>query len=63
MNAPQTAYERFMTRLAVHAAQRPADGSWALYERLKMDFMSAVPACSQEQYEAAMKAIARAAGV
>lgn len=63
MNAPQTTHERFCSLMAHLAAQRPADGSVQLYERLKRQYQQDVPDASPQQYAAAMQAIARAAGV
>ena len=63
MNAPQTPYERFMATVAVHAHQRADGASWPLYESLKRQFVETVPGASSEQYTAAMRAIAKAAGV
>lgn len=56
-------YARFMALVASIGVQRPTGACWAAYERLKADFVRAVPDASQEQYEAAMRAIARATGV
>ena len=39
------------------------DRGIAAYERLKREFIAACPGASQQQYEAAMAAIARATGV
>jgi len=55
-------YVRFMVMVAAMGVQRPEGASWAAYERLKADFVRAVPDASQEQYESAMRAIARATG-
>ena len=58
-----TPYQSFMRNVAVISAQRPDGASWATYERLKREFQHAVPDASHEQHQAAMQAIARAAGV
>ena len=58
-----TPYQSFMRNVAFLAAHRPAGASWATYERLKREFQHAVPDASHEQHQAAMQAIARAAGV
>lgn len=63
MNAPQTPYERFMAHLPAYAAQRDNGPSWPLYERLKANFERSCINITPQQYEAAMRAIAKACGV
>lgn len=63
MNAPQTPYERFMAQLPAHAANRGAGANWPAYVRIKQHFERVCPDSTPEQYEAAMRAIARATGV
>lgn len=58
-----TPYERFMRNLAVIGAHRPDAGSWTAYERLRGEFQRCVPDATPEQHQAAMQAIAKAAGV
>jgi len=61
--AEKTPVERFMSFLATVSASRDDGPSWALYERLKRDFVRQCPGATQSEYEQAMRAIARAAGV
>ena len=63
MNAPQTPYERFMSHLPTYGLNRSGGPSWPLYERLKDDFQHACPGVTPTQYEQAMIAIAKVAGV
>ena len=59
----ETRYTRFMRLVASLAAMRNGAGRYDLYERLKGEFQRDVPDATPEQYEQAMPAIARAAGV
>lgn len=52
-----------MAFLATVSASRDDGPSWALYERLKRDFVRQCPDATTDEYERAMQAIARAAGV
>ena len=60
-----TPYDEFMR--AIGGIPRPRDRpfylSWEFYERLKDEFTSKCPDATPAQYQAAMRAAARAAGV
>lgn len=58
-----TAHERFLSVVAALAAMRPEQADVQAYERLKREYLAACPGASQQQYEAAIAAIARATGV
>lgn len=62
MNAPQTKFEQFMVLVAAVGANR-AKGDIRLYERLKNDLNRDCPDLAPGQYETAITAISRAAGV
>ena len=62
MNAPPKPYERFLQSLPTYSAQRSHGPNWRLYEELKRRFSSACPESTPQQYEAAMRAIAKATG-
>ena len=61
--AEKTPVERFLAFVAGIAAVRHGGPSWPTYERLKGDFARQCPGATQSEYEQAMRAIARAAGV
>ena len=61
--AEKTPVERFMSFLATVSASRDDGPSWALYERLKRDFVRQCPDATPQEYERVMRAVARAAGV
>ena len=61
--ADKTPVERFVALAAVIGAARADGPDWAAYERLKRDFVRQCPGATQSEYEQAMRAIARAAGV
>ncbi len=63
MNAPPKPYERFLQSLPTYSAQRSHGPNWRLYEELKRNFVAACPGATPAQYEAAMRAIAKATGV
>jgi hypothetical protein len=63
MNAPQSPYERFMSRLPRESQSPGGAPSWPLYERLKAEFQRDCVNVTPAQYEQAMIAIAEAAGV
>ena len=63
MNAPPKPYERFMQSLPTFSAQRSHGPNWRMYEELKKQFSFACPGATPQQYEAAMRAIAKATGV
>lgn len=56
-------YTRFLTRLPALGACRQHDEDWQLYERLKRDLARECPGLDPDRYDAAISAIARAAGV
>lgn len=55
--------DAFMRFVAQAGACRTADSDWRLYERLKADLVRQFPALEPRQYQAAINAISRAAGV
>lgn len=57
------AHERFLSVVTALAAVRPDEADVRAYERLKREYLAACPEASQQQYEAAIAAIARATGV
>lgn len=61
--ADKTPAERFLAFVAGIAAVRHGGPSWPTYERLKGDFLRQCPDATPDEYERAMQAIARAAGV
>lgn len=56
-------YARFLARLPAIGACRQHDEDWQLYERLKADLVRQCPSIAPPQYQAAISAIACAAGV
>lgn len=62
MNAPD-AYTRFLALVRTMGAARRVDCDYRLYERLKGEFVRDFPSASPAEYEQAMRAISRAAGV
>lgn len=56
-------FDAFMRFVAQAGACRTADSDWRLYERLKADLVRQFPAIEPRQYQAAINAISRAAGV
>lgn len=62
MNAPPKPYERFLQSLPTYSAQRSHGPNWRLYTELKRDFERACPGSTPQQYEQAMRAIAKATG-
>jgi hypothetical protein len=54
---------RFMALVRQMGAARRNDSDYRLYESLKRDFVRDFPLATQAEYEAAMRAISRAAGV
>lgn len=63
MNAPLRPYERFLQSLPTYSAQRSHGPNYRLYDEIKRQFTSACPGATPQQYEAAMRAIAKACGV
>ena len=63
MNAPPKPYERFLQSLPTFSAQRNSGPNWRLYDELKRNFVADCPSVTPQQYEAAMRAIAKATGV
>ena len=61
--ADKTPVERFVALAAVIGAARSDGPDWAAYERLKRDFVRQCHDATTDEYERAMQAIARAAGV
>lgn len=61
--ADKTPVERFIALATVIHAWRPSEADWTLYERLKRDFVRQCPDATPDEYDSAMQAIARAAGV
>lgn len=61
--AATTPYQRFMARMTTVALYRTGAGGNAAYEAYKADFLRACPDATPAQYQAAMRAAARAAGV
>ena len=61
MNAPVRPFERFISSLPAHSARR--EPNYNLFEQLKREFVSTCPGASSAQYEAAVRAIAKATGV
>ena len=61
MNAPDP-MARFMALVRQMGAARRNDCDYRLYESLKRDFVRDFPLATQAEYEAAMRAISRAAG-
>lgn len=51
---------RMVRHMTVYASIEP---NYRLYEQLKRDFSQTVPDATPEQYESAMRAVARATGV
>jgi hypothetical protein len=60
MNAP---LDQFVSHVIKIGALRGRDPDWPLYERLKADLTRDHPGLTQREYERAILAIARAAGV
>lgn len=63
MNARQSPYEAFMARMAAMYWRSSQSGSMAVYEALKAEFVARVPDATPSQYQQAMQAAAKAAGV
>lgn len=61
--ADKTPVERFVALASVIGAARADGPDWSAYERLKRDFVRQCPDATPDEYERAMQAIARAAGV
>lgn len=61
--APVDRYARFLARLPGIRACRQHDEDWQLYELLKQDLARECPDLDPARYDAAISAIARAAGV
>jgi hypothetical protein len=61
--ADKSPVERFVALASVIGAARADGPDWPAYERLKRDFVRQCPDATQSEYEQAMRAIARAAGV
>lgn len=61
--AEKTPVDRFLSLAAVIGAARADRPSWPAYERLKRDFVRQCPDATPDEYDSAMQAIARAAGV
>lgn len=55
--------DQFVTRAIQVGAQRSLDPDWTLYERLKSELNRDYPNLTPQEYERALLAIARAAGV
>lgn len=55
--------DQFVTRAIEIGAARQYDPDWALYERLKSELGRDYPNLTPQEYERAILAIARAAGV
>lgn len=62
MNAPDP-YTRFLSLVRAMGAARLVDCDYRLYERLKGEFVRDFPEAAPAEYEQAMRAISRAAGV
>lgn len=62
MNAPD-AYTRFLALVRTMGAARRVDCDYRLYEEMKRQFQRDFPNASPAEYEQAMRAISRAAGV
>jgi hypothetical protein len=63
VNAPPTAEQRFWFAASTVAFRAADHGKWALYERLKSWYVREHPEASHVEYEAAMRRIAKMAGV
>ena len=62
MNAPD-AYTRFLALVRTMGAARRVDSDYRLYEEMKRQFQRDFPEAAPAEYERAMRAISRAAGV
>jgi len=62
MNAPDP-YTRFLALVRTMGAARRVDYDYRLYEEMKRQFQRDFPGASPAEYERAMRAISKAAGV
>lgn len=62
MNAPD-AYTRFLALVRTMGAARRVDCDYRLYETLKSEYRRLFPSATPAEYERAMRAISKAAGV